>query len=421
MPKCGNVAEYITKKMMNKLKNILSLFLYGIKLQVINLPFLLINFALLIYAILDIENLLNNEFWMFILLLFINVVWQVISLLYDTITLFHSTGHYMDSIDSKMDCTDSFPNSYMQYKNIEFNTNIIYDTLSNKIIRGNKPIHIIPSIRHKRQVENYINQNKGLLLLFLKAKWNHIRDGAFFNETKLCQASEYSNNGQDIVVKVSKGCYYNSFITNDIYRQQLHHQDGITLYPPLNITNTPIKSLEQSIFSNHIGVSTIVITQDGEMLILQHNNKSAVSANMYAPGASGSVDYRDWRQNKDTDLRQVIVRAMNREFYEETGIKEEFIIKTEIIGVYRNINRGGKPEYCGITYLSIGKLEVDELFKAEQKEVQNKIKYVKIFNSSKDLDLSEFNTFATKHQRLISSTLYINTLFLQKHIDLTKN
>ena len=45
---------------MNRLKNAISLFLYGIKLRVINIPFLVINILLLVYALLDIEALMQK-------------------------------------------------------------------------------------------------------------------------------------------------------------------------------------------------------------------------------------------------------------------------------------------------------------------------------------------------------------------------
>lgn len=403
---------------MNRPKNVISLFLYGIKLQVINMPFLVINLLLLIYALLDIETLMQKEFWVFIILLFINIIWQAFSTLYDIITLFRSTGHYVDKIDSSREIVaQNIPYLYTRYTNKEFNVDIIYSTKINDILLGEQPIQIINSPRHKVRVENYIDQNKGLLLLFLKAKWHQKQDGAFFNESKLCQASELCDSGRVIQVKVSKGCYYNTFITNDIYALQLHHQVGLTLYPPLNITTTPIKPLDQSIFGNHIGVSTIVVTQDGKMIILQHNNKSAVSANMYAPGGSGSVDYSDWKQ-QDTDLRQILICAMQREFCEETGIKEDCIDRTEIIGTFRNVDRGGKPEYCGITYLNITAFEAEELFKAEKKEMQdNSLKTIQLFNTSGEIDLSEFSKFTARHQRLISMALYVCILFLKRYLN----
>lgn len=405
---------------MNRLKNAISLFLYGIKLRVINIPFLVINILLLVYALLDIEALMQKEFWVFIILLFINIIWQTFSTLYDTITLFCSTGHYIDKIESSSEVVaQNIPYLYIQYTNREFNVNIIYSTKVNDVLLGEQPIQIINSPRHKVRVENYIDQNKGLLLLFLKAKWHQKKDGGFFNESKLCQASEFCESSRGIQVKVSKGCYYNTFITNDIYTLQLHHQVGLTLYPPLNITTTPIKPLDQSMFGNHIGVSTIVVTQDGKMIILQHNDKSAVSANMYAPGGSGSVDYGDWKQ-QDIDFRQILIRAMQREFSEETGIKEDFISRTEIIGAFRNIDRGGKPEYCGITYLNITAFEAEELFKAEKKEMQdNSLKTIQLFNADGEIYLSEFEKFIAKHQRLISMALYVCIFFLKRYLNVS--
>jgi hypothetical protein len=128
---------------------------------------------LLVYALLDIEALMQKEFWVFIILLFINIIWQTFSTLYDTITLFCSTGHYIDKIESSSEVVaQNIPYLYTQYTNREFNVNIIYSTKVNDVLLGEQPIQIINSPRHKVRVENYIDQNKGLLLLFLKAKWH---------------------------------------------------------------------------------------------------------------------------------------------------------------------------------------------------------------------------------------------------------
>lgn len=401
---------------MNNFKNILSLLCYGVKLGVINLPFLIINTLLLIYSISDIHSLLNNDLVVLIVLLFTNIIWQVISLFFDIAQLLHSTGHYLDNNNSIVNLSPNIQSSYTTFEDPKFNIRVIYSKTSNQILNDNKKISIIKSNRHNKKVERYINQNQGVLLLFLKAKWHNLRNGSFFNETKLCQASEFDEYNNNISIRVCKGCYYNSFITNDIYQQKLRHQDGISLYPPLNAMTAPIEEFDNSTLSNHIGVSMLALTIDGYMIILQHNNKSAISANMYAPSASGSVDYKDWKQLEDSDFRQVLIRAAHREFYEETGFKENLIADTKIIGVYRNIIRGGKPEYCSVAHLNIRKIDALDIFKAEKKEVQDKIETIKVINSSRVLDSTIFDNFLDSHQGLISTSLYMNFFFLRKYM-----
>ena len=401
---------------MNSLRNLFSLLAYGVRLGAINLPFLIINTGLLIYSIVDIRTLLNKDLLIFIVLVFANIIWQVVSLLFDIIKLLHHTGHYLDKNNFEYNLSPAVQNSYKIFEDLKFNIRVIYSTHANQILNSDKKISIISSNRHKKSVENYINQNQGVLLLFLKAKWHSLKDGAFFNESKLCQASEFEEYNNETSIRVNKGCYYNSFVTNDIYQQKLRHQDGISLYPPLNAKTTPIEEFDNSVFSNHIGVSLMAITLDGYIIVLQHNNKSAISSNMYAPSASGSVDYGDWKHSEDRDFRQILIRAAHRELSEETGLKKELIIKTEIIGVYRDLSRGGKPEYCSVAYLNIRKNDAKEAFKAEKKEVQNKIESIRIFDSSGLFNSVDFDNFADTHQNLISIPLYMNMFFLRSYM-----
>ncbi|MBR2326538.1 MAG: hypothetical protein IKA49_04165 [Alistipes sp.] len=402
---------------MNRLKNILSLFWYGVKLGEINLLSLIINTILFIYAALDIEEILQKDFLLLLLLLFTNIVWQGISLFGAIYRLFHSTGHYLDKIHQTCELELPANQKYVRYQNPNIGVDIIYSITTNAIIKGDKEISLSKSRSSKRYVDAYIRQNKGILLLFLKAKWKAKMDGAFFNESKLCQATEISENAKGASVWLRKGCYYDSFVTNEIYCCQLNHQSGITLYSPLNVTNAPIKALDNSYFGNHIGVSVIAVTTDGEMIILRHNNSSAICSNMYAPSASGSVDYGDWHQNSDTDFRQIVIRAMHREFEEETKISKEYIDRTEIIGTYRNLMRGGKPEYCGVTYLNVDGKTAQELFKPEKKEVQDRMERIVLFDGTIQaghLKIEEYRRFEARHEKNISPSLHMNMYFLEK-------
>lgn len=401
---------------MNRFRNIVSLLAYGVRLGVVNMLFFVINAILLIYAISDFDKIVANNLVVLICLIFANIVWQVVSLLYDIVILFYPTGHYLDKNIVEYNLSAEVESKYRILDDSKYNIHIIYSPTANNLMISGKPISIIKTNYHRKKVFNYIFQNQGLLLLFLKAKWHSMGSGAFFNESKLCQASEFDNYNDNISVRVCKGCYYNSFVTNDIYLLKLRHQDGMTLYPPLSSRIVAIEEYENSMFSNHIGISLLAITTDGYMIILQHNNKSAISTNMYAPSASGSVDYIDWKQGSDVDFREVLIRAAHRELCEETGFKKDLIIDTKIIGAYRNVARGGKPEYCGIANINIRKIDAKELFKAESKEVLNKVEPIKVFDSSGNFDFTNFKQFAESHQSLISVALYMNVIFLRNYV-----
>lgn len=131
-------------------------------------------------------------------------------------------------------------------------------------------------------------------------------------------ASEFGESGNSLYVKVCRGCYYNSYLTNVIYTKKLSHQSGWGMMPPANISNYPIHRLEKSIMSDHIGISTLAVTTDGYVIILHQNNKALTSADRLTPSGSGSVDFRDFRAG--ADFRETLKAAAERELCEETAL-----------------------------------------------------------------------------------------------------
>jgi len=79
------------------------------------------------------------------------------------------------------------------------------------------------------------------------------------------------------------------------------------------------------------------------------------SASLWAPSGSGSVDLRDMRALKARSqrLRDVIAAAMVRELVEESHVTARDIEWTEVLGYFRWLTKGGKPEYVGVTRLRL--------------------------------------------------------------------
>lgn len=66
---------------------------------------------------------------------------------------------------------------------------------------------------------------------------------------------------------------------------------------------------------------------------------------------SGSIDFKDYSKLKT--FNQTIKDAMTRELKEENSLnKTDFSAETKILGFFRWIKRGGKPEFVGITKIS---------------------------------------------------------------------
>ena len=80
---------------------------------------------------------------------------------------------------------------------------------------------------------------------------------------------------------------------------------------------------------------------------------------------SGSMDYKDLKGCKT--LQQFLIKGIERELHEESSAG--FAIKeTKLIGYGRIIERGTKPEFFGITYLTCSKDELRQQFDNKNKE-----------------------------------------------------
>lgn len=111
--------------------------------------------------------------------------------------------------------------------------------------------------------------------------------------------------------------------------------------------------------SDHIGISTLAVTTDGYVIILHQNDKALTSTDRLTPSGSGSVDFSDLRP--DSDFRETLKAAAERELREETNLPAGRIGHTEVIGFYRDLGRGGKPEFCCLTRLNASSFVIAEL------------------------------------------------------------
>ena len=126
----------------------------------------------------------------------------------------------------------------------------------------NPEIRINPVLSEtkRKETKTYVKQYKETLLKFLNHRWYEIckLGGIFTNDKKICLASEiFPDKDGTYKWRVTKGNYYCGYLTNFIYTQYVggsHYK----LFPPVNMNTDPIKTLGDSDFSDHIGVSTLI-------------------------------------------------------------------------------------------------------------------------------------------------------------------
>jgi len=151
--------------------------------------------------------------------------------------------------------------------------------------------------------------------------------------------------------------YYSSLCTNEMAGWEIwarHPQrrlfDGLGLMSRDGI----VTDFRESACSNHIGVSTLAITADGEIIVPVQPATSAYSANLLVPSGSGSADWRDFAR-RDMTFQSLLARAMERELSEECGLlnRADVQVNTRVIGFARVLNQGGIPEFFGVSSLNV--------------------------------------------------------------------
>jgi hypothetical protein len=200
------------------------------------------------------------------------------------------------------------------------------------------------------------------------------RIGGQTNESKVRLCTDFNeaifrdveNIGKPILL--SKTDYFSSICTNEFSRRRLVEKgtqsnivlDGRHLFVD---SQDRLLQLPNSACSNHIGVSTLVITSDGKLPVGKQTRTSIGSPGRWAPTGSGSVDYADLSDvpaatrtasSRFTDLLKF---SMQREVSEESNLPHQGLT-TVIVGYARVLHRGGKPEFFGLSFSEASSGEV---------------------------------------------------------------
>lgn len=163
-------------------------------------------------------------------------------------------------------------------------------------------------------------------------------------------------------IQVQKTWYFHGLMTNELFGLTVSRRDALTpgrdrkihhFDPdPLFFDGRELRSPATSGASNHIGGSTIAITKDGKIVFHRQSQFNQVESSKIAPSGSGSFDWADYEQHPSQTLQDLIVRGIERELREEltvaTGPGHS---ETVLTGFYRLLGRGGKLEFCAVTYL----------------------------------------------------------------------
>jgi len=187
------------------------------------------------------------------------------------------------------------------------------------------------------------------------------------NKIRLISDIDYMSLSGIHGVEIQKTDYFKGISTNEMADSEFYYTNresgqtefACSIFDDYVYRNGVLIPLSRSELSNHVGVTTMVVTSDGGV-VLQRQGTTQVDPGRIAIGASGSADWEDLRAcclNLETlpTLQELVRFAMEREAKEELnadGLLGDGLSKTTITGFGRYLHRGGKPEFFGITYMS---------------------------------------------------------------------
>ena len=391
-----------------KIKNFFSYTIYGFINKKFNGAVLFTDIAILIYGIISfIEEPKPASFVVLFLSVFMNIIWQAYSALHDLLEYYSKNGleEYVfpsESID--------FPRFIDEREGLEVIRTKHGSAGINRQLNGwmrNNDLNVEEDTNATALVKTYIEKNFDALLPFLTRHYRRAvaEDRLFSNDEKLCFSGDFIDKDMFLV---SKGSYYNSFLTNRIFSQKLVSDDGVDLFPAKGCTNIDIK-FPYRCFSNEIGISTLAVTKDGYLFFQLQGNHSDSSPGLIVPSGSGSADWSDYDNNRTLTFRELISYSAKRELSEETGSAIADVTANRLLGFYRWLEQAGKPEFVSVSKLNIDSREI----KPEKKEQQNKIIKFRVVSNGKLNDKAFSDCFGYLSDPNLSLPLYMCLMYLK--------
>jgi hypothetical protein len=218
------------------------------------------------------------------------------------------------------------------------------------------------------KVVDHIRKNKDTLLPLLTRHFVSVgRRQIFENERKLCLCSDPNPSEEELLFHY--GGYFDSWMTNEACTRALLDDDGNivvdgrSLFPAdLGADTLCLRGLGHSSMNNHLGVSTLAFARDGVLMLSRQSKRAVVGGGQINASGSGSSDAGDFDTSRST-LQAAVKYGMRRELSEEQmnrpGIPLHHIRQTRIVGYFRWSNRGGKPEFVGVTTLDCNSAELE--------------------------------------------------------------
>lgn len=363
------------------------------------------------------------------LVLFVREFFKLADVGKDDLTIVDSFGQLREKLEKS-----TFTPGYQYEKPLDGQAVLISKDLNAWILGKNPSIELTVI---KSPVDRSVLESNGQFLYdaftYLSTYLHRSGDQSFFNEQKISLRTELMPRMKAAII--GRTGYITGALTNDactkkIFRtgsgDEILYSDLTAMFPLEQRQGREVMlGLTESNLSNHIGTSTIgLIRQNDESVIALlpiQGKRAARNVGKLVPTGSGSCDWKDVARSKSKDLLSVVAYGASRELCEEhklvkkkqsagllAKVTKTIQLKTMVLGYYRWLDFGGKPEFCSISIFrlpSIQDLSRDKDELAGQKgEVQRSV------GSIEDLEKFCVDVLAKKN---LSLPLAMNLQILQ--------
>jgi hypothetical protein len=327
------------------------------------------------------------------------------------------------------------------FLNLEEKHSLIYSKEINNLLRKHifevKLKLLDRSYKYKLLQSKFTHEKefiKEVLLMQYFDSYNAKHKQEFYNDKKISlKNSLYKEtfNNLDKNLDVFESDYYSSYLTNDLSLKNIINNNNsmpTNIKFPYEAENTnSLQSIEDTGFSNHIGVNVIAITRDNKIKLWKQGSKALRSAGLLAPTGSGSLDFEDFeglsnRNGSIVSLGDLIELGMRRELLEEShqvGKKiNDFIYNIKVIGFYRWASKAGLPGFLGVARLTVDAHELE----ANISEVENgDVNQITEFDASNMESMQASISKILEMKDHLSAPLYANLAILQDTIEESPN
>ena len=264
-------------------------------------------------------------------------------------------------------------------------------------------------------------------------------DKIIFNGKLVRLSTDLFLQNSPLKIKLERTDYFSNVITNDSIFESCRNKTDVNY--KLNGYNFSVKdqidydkskkvnllNLSQNYCSNIIGISTLAVTKDNKVIVLVQG-RGDVNRQKLVPSGSGSGEYKTLK--KTNDFFEYLKNEMHREMLEEMQISKanykllkdqkyditKYQAQTTIVGFCRLLDRGGKPDFFGLTYFPqiTSDLLVD-YFNVYKKRIEQKSQ--KLFDVYQNLNNKLKNKYSKRLEKKVQVANQRYKISLKHEID----